>query len=680
MKEHIKRQGSVDVLSLKSYLIGPSRVGKTTTRRRLTGEIGHLSPDEIVPSTGIDTPLTVQLYCSGTNTLCTALVSRSANAWQSQELQEQFQTIYSYILYKISSSSTSAIFATASQDSEAAVTSLIEENGWEYINENTSLKDLDALTFIHFIDIGGQPEFHEMLPLLLHQVPALNLLFLNMSQSLDDKHQVVYRDDSGSSPVKYECEFTTKEIIQRALHSISSLQPIVNHSKPAAILIGTHNDKDPRADLEQSVQDACSSFIKDDVLCSVSKPEEETVRYVHPLSNVSKGDSSADSNTDIKDLRERITTIVHDRFEPEPVPTATLLLYLKLRTTFDPTPGWCSLKECLKIAASFGISEEDLTKEGGILQYLHDRFGTILYYRGLKIGQRVIVNPNLVMRPPAELFMTAFGAKTSEHTTAERIRHTGEIPHRLMEKVCSSNKGQSTANEIPTDEIVQLLKSRYILYENAQLDSEKHFYFLPCLLYPDHKVDEQSRDHSHLNSLTYPPILLIPETGYVPLGPFPATVVKLSQSSHWRLAETEISIQNAERSRFRNRIRFYFQLPQEKMLDVELRALSIHLELRIRHDASSKPVNPRLIPECLRELRISFEEVLFSFPHTQDWKWDFGFYCPHAIQSGRCPHPARCNTKDKPQDVICSQRNCKNGPVDLEDKHKCWFTVSDSYT
>ena len=42
VKEHIKQQGSVDVLSLKSYLIGPSRVGKTTTRRRLTGEIEPL--------------------------------------------------------------------------------------------------------------------------------------------------------------------------------------------------------------------------------------------------------------------------------------------------------------------------------------------------------------------------------------------------------------------------------------------------------------------------------------------------------------------------------------------------------------------------------------------------------------------------------------------------------------
>ena len=53
----------MDILSLKSYLIGPSHVGKTTTLHRLTGEINHLSPDEIIPSsTGIDKPLTVQLY------------------------------------------------------------------------------------------------------------------------------------------------------------------------------------------------------------------------------------------------------------------------------------------------------------------------------------------------------------------------------------------------------------------------------------------------------------------------------------------------------------------------------------------------------------------------------------------------------------------------------------------
>ena len=60
--EHIKQQGSVDVHLLKSYPIGPPGVGKSATRHRLTGEIDHLSPDETDASTGIDAPLTVQLW------------------------------------------------------------------------------------------------------------------------------------------------------------------------------------------------------------------------------------------------------------------------------------------------------------------------------------------------------------------------------------------------------------------------------------------------------------------------------------------------------------------------------------------------------------------------------------------------------------------------------------------
>ena len=98
------------------------------------------------------------------------------------------------------------------------------------------------------------------------------------------------------------------------------------------------------------------------------------------MNNVS-GDS-----TDTEGLRELITTTVRKRFKPEPVSTATLQLHFILHMKFDPAPGWCSLEECIEIAERCGISREDLLKEGGILQYLHDRFGTILHYRGLKIG------------------------------------------------------------------------------------------------------------------------------------------------------------------------------------------------------------------------------------------------------------------------------------------------------
>ena len=142
-----------------------------------------------------------------------------------------------------------------------------------------------------------------------------------------------------------------------------------------------------------------------------------------------------------------------------------------------------------------------------------------------------------------------------------------------MDKLCSC-KSIKKADEIPTSEIVELLASRYILYENA---SEETTYFLPSLLFPDHNVAKESNDPAILSGLFYSPILLCPSTEFCPLGLFPATVVNLSKREFWKLDKC---------NRFRNRIRFYVQYNKEKLLHVELRTLSTHLEFRI---LSTKP-------------------------------------------------------------------------------------------
>ena len=678
IQQHIQQQGSVQVQSLKGFMIGPPRVGKTTARRRLTHEIVRISPDEIVPSTGIDAPITVQLYRG----IDRSSVLLSERGWRSQGLEEQCRALCSRILNppdapSSSRSTTRPSTAASSSPGPAtlvqdwdnlthrtrdelvttALTKLVKDEDWETIQE--FLKNTDILSFLHFIDIGGQPEFHEILPLLLHGM-ALNLIFFNVTHDLDSPFTVVFRADGFTSSIEYESEYTIREIIQRALCSISSLQTSPDH-KPAAILIGTHLDQTSEAavlTLDHSIQQSFQDFMRKDVLCSVNKPGEEK-RYIHPLNNVST-DSS-----DIVGLRELITRIVHERFTPQQVPTGALLLHLILRMRFDPSPGWCSLEECVVIAERCGISREDLLGEKGVLQYLHDKYGTILYYGRLeKLGKRVIVNVNLIMKPPAELFVSAFGAVRGEPETAKHMRLTGEVSHRLMNKARSESSTDEAG--IPTDEIVELLESCYILYKNARSASEEEVYFLPCLLYPDHNVAIESSDPKLLSGLLYSPLLLIPATGFVPLGQFQASVVRFTQDGKWRLDET---------NRFRNRIRFYFHDDREEgLVHVEIRSLVSHIEVRILTDAV---INPRLILECRRQLWTMFCEVRSLYPHTQDVHWDFGFYCPHAVQSGRRPHPAICPSKTKPQHVICSIRDCRGGhPVVIENKHKCWFTVS----
>ena len=704
VQRHIQHQGSVDILSLKSFFIGPSCVGKTTARRRLTYEISHLSSDEIVSSTGIDAPLTVQLYHATDRS--SVLLSEHEGGWRRQGLEDQCRTLCSHILnapLSPPSSSSSAPQLRQSSQSTAspvpprgqtkplsnlanllkqkwrnltghskdkettaltnelttALSSLVKAQDWESIQK--FLKETDMLTFLHIVDIGGQPECHEILPLLLHGL-ALNLIFLNVTHDLDSPYTVVYRADGGSSPIQYESEFTIREIIQRALCSISSLQISGNH-KPAAILVGTYFDKSNEAavlTLDRSIQEAFkdADFMKNDILCPVNKPGEEE-RYIHPLDNVNGGSS------DIEGLRQLISTIVHQRFTPMAVPTSALLLHLVLRLRYEAR-GWCSLEECVEVANSCGISRDDLLQENGILQYLHDMFGTILHYRGLKIGQRIIINTNIIMAPTTELFVYAFGVKEAEPKTAKKIRTTGEIPQRLMNKVCSAENIQEADDKIPISEIVELLASRYILYENAKSANEETTYFLPCLLFPDHNVAKESSDPDLLSILLYYPILLLPSTGFVPLGQFPASVVNLSQKESWILDEL---------NRYRNRIRFYIRYSKGKLLHVEFRTLSTHLEFRI---VSTEPVlNPCLIPKCRQELWNAITEVSLFYPHTREVKWRYGFYCPHAVVSGGRPHPTPCLTMDEPQDVVCSLPDCHGGAVALEDRHKCWFTVSD---
>ena len=712
MERHIQQHGSVQLLSLKSFFIGPSCVGKTTARRRLTFEITHISPDDNVPSTRIDAPLTVQLHqssvflseegwrCLGLREQCRTVCSHGiSNPWSPPSSSstlpmrpsspstipptrtattQSISTAFSHKAETVTATTTTGSIDELTTtydpiddpidestdepvidndkptvkptvkltDLIAGISTIIKDEDWESIRD--ILKERGMLKFLHIFDIGGQPECHEILPLLFHGL-ALNLIFLNMTQDLNAPYTVVYRDEGGNSPIQYESEFTILQIIQGALCSIASLQTDEDQ-RPAAILVGTYLDRSSEEDvftLDQTIQKAFkeTDFMKSDILCRVSESKEKA-RYIHPLNNVSSDPS------DIEKLRQLITNIVDERFKPMEVSTSTLLLHLILRQRFEKR-GWCTLEECVEVANICRISRKHLLRKNGILQFLHDRFGTILYYRDLEIGRkRVIINPNIILGPTTELFLYAFGVKKYyEPNTANTIRTTGEIPQRLMDKVFTP-KGINEVDKIPTIEIVELLASRYILYENA---SKEATYFIPSLLLPCPKKE------SNGPGLFYSPILFCPCTKFCPLGLFPATVVNLSKI--WTLSD----------HRYRDRIRFYVQYDKEDLLYVELRTLSTHLEFRI---LSPKLVNPHLIIKLRRELWGSVTKVSSFYPHSKNVDWSYGFYCPHAVDSVDDPHLALCLETEEPHQVLCSLPDSDGIPIELEERHKCWFMVS----
>ena len=190
-----------------------------------------------------------------------------------------------------------------------------------------------------------------------------------------------------------------------------------------------------------------------------------------------------------------------------------------------------------------------------------------------------------------------------------------------MTKVCSHDDDilNVSDDDIPTDEIVELLKARYIIFENARSYANDPVYFMPALLYPDHNVSKESNNPDLLSSLPFPPVVFLPSSGDVPLGQFPATAVNLSK--HWK---------PDEKNRYRNRIRFYAKFKDSRLLHVELRTLSTHLEFRVL----SKPsINTSLMVESIQMFWKVLAEVSSLYSHTQNITWSVGFYCPHSLYS-----------------------------------------------
>jgi len=539
---------------------------------------------------------------------------------------------------------------------EVLLTSLVKAQDWNTVREK--LKTIEDMTILHMMDCGGHPECLEILPLLL-EGRGLSLIFLNLTHDLDKTYQVAFQGKEGASSIQYESVFTAREVFQRILCTISSLQSDAPNEKPVALLVGSYLDKTNREAvlmLDNSVQEALKSFIEKDILFPANVQEG---KYIVALNNMSEDQG------DIEELRRVILTIIKTRLQQEPIPTAWLLIHLLLRIKFEEDPGWCSVEECVKVAAACGIEGKELLGENGILCYIHKHYGTLLYYPKVPgLRDRVICDPNIILHVFTQTCLFSFACNPGYFQTAMLIRTTGEIPNDLMETICATK----SSRPIPVHEIVALLKDRYILYESVRTAKCMKSYFMPCLLHPDLTVVKEASNPSTLSDLNPAPLQLIPHsTGYVPLGLFPAMVVKLSHT--WALKSGK---------RFRNKIQFKVRQKDMPTRTVEFCQHHSYLELRLLHKKAPQVMDLSVLTICRQQLWKALHEVSSKYPHMKDVIWRFGFYCPRSLQQGGQPHSSVCQTEDLPPvDMECFHESCsEEEDFLLEDKHKSWFQVS----
>ena len=270
----------IAIRSVKCFLTGLPGIGKTTFLRRVSEDIVNLklAGEESCSSTGLEAPLPV--YVPDDTQILPATV-RDFDRWKVQRSNEDSAAVMIELFRskplampeasKIAPSkappvightrSTKEVVGRPEVDSVTVETPRPQYDQVsqyiEHVLESkgiSSVKQLQNMSMVYFIDTGGQPEFHEILPVILRG-SALYLVFFSLAHELHKKVHVSYRlptGDGKSSAITYDACHSSIEMIHQLLSSFysihsreaenqsTSLVSIKSHS--VAVLLATYAD------------------------------------------------------------------------------------------------------------------------------------------------------------------------------------------------------------------------------------------------------------------------------------------------------------------------------------------------------------------------------------------------------------------------------------------------------
>ena len=520
-----------------------------------------------------------------------------------------------------------------------------------------SIEEIEKITTLYLMDTGGQPEFHEVMPVILNG-PALHLVFFNLAFDLNDPVVIRFcQQDGKDAMIRYMSSYTGKQMIYQLLSSHYCLSKDLSpDSTSAAVLVGTHLDqliKDQEDQGKKKIEEIDGSLkqllsnaeFHDQGFLTYPKKGEESTIFI-PVNNYSGNEN------EIQQLQGFLKQVIDDRFDPVELPSSWLFFHLILRHRYENL-GVCKLEECRALAKGCGLDEDDVPK---VLQYIHRHLGTILFYEDVPgLNELVICDPNVLFKSIYHLVAVSFAGERAYHTSAPEVRKTGEIPISELQKHIDA---QPSSSLLTNDHVVKLLKHFKILTE-----LRGGIFFMPCLLRPDLTLELTTEQ---LLSLVAPPLLLRFDGNYIPVGVFSALVVKLTQSS-WK-PDREF--------RYRNHISF---LNEDGLSPVELIIYPDYLEFRIPIDNHTEE-EPEEIHQFCMEVRKTvvhtLESILDLHEHTRKVGFQLGFYCPGSFQADGQPHFGGCllpSNHTNPRNFLCSKSPRCQKQCHLPDKCTIWF-------
>ena len=522
----------------------------------------------------------------------------------------------------------------------------------------SSIEHLHNMSMIYLVDTGGQPEFHELLPVILRG-SALYFIFFSLAYSLYQKVHVRYRlpeGDTRSSDITYDSIHSSIEMIHQLLSSFysihrrevekgpdssaGSIEEGKSHS--AAVLLATYADYLDGADKQARLEDISRQLLQWLESCEFDK-KFLTYSTSSPLI-FTPIDNMYGEKQDISEFESFVAPII-ENFPLVKLPRSFALFHLILQHKFE-SPGVCSLEEAIELGTGCGIERSDITT---VLRYIHKHLGTILFYEEVKeLREIVVINPNTLFRCLTEIIMESFAGTRSHETVAAHVRKTGEISD--IERFKGILEGVGRQSLLTPYHMICLLK-HFKLLQKMEREGEEVL-FMPCLL----KVNQEIIGSSYqaVSNTPIPSLLVHFKGGYIPVGMFSALIVTLTTSHGWELDEEQ---------RYRNSVQFILEHFVLKLVVhpsfFEIRVEEVSGDMGKIHEACVAV--QEAIWSCL-------EKLSSELPHLEK-QFNLGYLCSGSKDSAI---PLHVSIRKYPHKMLCTRSPRCHRLKDIDNDYQIW--------
>ena len=505
----------------------------------------------------------------------------------------------------------------------------------------------EPLTFIHKLlvsDCGGQPQFHEILPIFLRRMSLIVFVF-KLSESFSSRPMIEYYEDGKALGTPYESHHTTEQLIKEGLQSLHTHRSSKVAGKdgedkdgagkdgegedgtgkdseaPQIVMVGTHKDEESKCNESRET--------KNQKLIEMLLPtfEKEIIYYDPGENKVLFPMNAKCPGVEEEDMAQAIVSrfSTENRSDVQKLPLQWLGFEIMLQEITERLErGILSRSECLEVAYGLHLDESALD---AALIYL-DELSLVFYYPDI-LPKIVFTNPQVLLDKISELVKV-------HHDKLKRC--TGEDWQRFfchaLVTIEFLREPTFKKHYVPgmfEPEQLAVLYRKLLIFANF---SDEGIFFVPCLLRMLGR-DEIAKYRLPFDSLVAPLVLDFPD-GPPRRGIFCALVSFFtSPENHypgpWKLKKSARSV--TPTCLHRNCIQFSipgFKIACSIMLIDTLLHFEVHFNIK-SHESASKfcPVIKQAISAGLRKANI----VLGYTNSTPS----FALLCPCGEGD---PHPA----------------------------------------